>query len=116
VVSEATIRTIAERLGHAAPEATIILFGSHARGDAREGSDLDILVVQPAVESRFAEAVRLGDEVGDLGVPVDILVTTEAVYAKWSGEPCTVYHEAARDGRLLHAPERAHRAAAPQSV
>ena len=38
------IQAVAERLRQAAPDATIILFGSHARGDAREGSDLDFLV------------------------------------------------------------------------
>jgi predicted nucleotidyltransferase len=35
------------RLTQAAPGARVILFGSHARGDADSGSDLDFLVVEP---------------------------------------------------------------------
>lgn len=34
----------------APPETRVILFGSHARGEANEHSDLDFLVIEPSVE------------------------------------------------------------------
>jgi len=104
MASEATIRAVTERLSRAAPDATIILFGSHARGDAREDSDIDILVVEPVVKSRFDESVRLTDQLDDMDVPVDILVTSRATFTKWADEPCTIMHEAARAGRVLYVP------------
>jgi predicted nucleotidyltransferase len=104
MASEEQIRAVVERLRRAAPDATIILFGSHARGDAREGSDLDILVVEPVVESRYAEMVRLDNELRGLGALTDIIVVGAAVYQEWADEPGTVLHEAAREGKVLYAP------------
>lgn len=66
MISEAQIQAVAERLRQTAPDATIILFGSHARGEAREGSDLDILVVKPVVDSRHAR--RLSEVLQRLGM------------------------------------------------
>jgi predicted nucleotidyltransferase len=53
-----------ERAAHTLAEAAgspvrVILFGSHARGEARAGSDLDFLVIEPHVPDRHAEMVRL---------------------------------------------------------
>lgn len=104
VVSDEQINEVVERLRNAAPDATIILFGSHARGEAHEGSDLDILVVRPAVTSRYAETVHLDAQMRGLRIPTDIIVVSAAVYEEWANEPGTVIHEAAKSGRVLHAP------------
>jgi predicted nucleotidyltransferase len=55
----------------------VILFGSHARGEERPDSDVDFLVIEPAIEDRFAEAVRLSDLLGGLGVPADVVVVSQ---------------------------------------
>lgn len=47
MTSERLIAEAGRRLAEAAPDAKVILFGSHARGNARPGSDLDLLVVEP---------------------------------------------------------------------
>jgi uncharacterized protein len=103
MVSEQQIQAVADRIRKAAPDSTIILFGSHARGDAGEHSDVDLLVIEPVVDSRHGEIVRLSDAVDSLDVPTDILVVSAAVYEEWADEPGTVIREAAREGRALHA-------------
>ena len=67
---DAAVRILAE----AASPARIVLFGSHARGDAGEDSDIDLLVIEPEVEDRTREMVRLRRLLRPLRIPVDILV------------------------------------------
>ena len=83
----------------APPGSRVILFGSHARGDARPDSDLDFLVIEPRVADHRAEMVRLQDVMQSLPVAVDVLVTSEAVFEEWRDTPGTVLYEAAKEGR-----------------
>jgi len=103
MIGEETIQEVARRLHTAAPGATIILFGSHARGDAHEASDLDILVVEDAVTARRLEMVRLSDVLRPLGIPVDIVVTSRRNFEDWSDTPGTVIYKAAKEGKVLDA-------------
>ena len=46
------LREVAHLIKTIHPNSTIILFGSYARGDAHEDSDLDICVLVPALTQR----------------------------------------------------------------
>ncbi len=102
-INEDTVRKAVELLREAAPGATIILFGSWARGGADEHSDLDFMVVEPVVKSDWDEEVRLYDALRPLRVSVDILVVSKEVFDYWADTPNTVYHEAATKGRVYDA-------------
>ena len=66
----------AARLHAARPEATIVLFGSHARGEARADSDVDFLVVLPqAPASARQEMARLSRLLYPIQVWADVLVS-----------------------------------------
>lgn len=67
-----TLREQHEHLGQRYPIRRMALFGSWARGDAREDSDVDVLVeVDPSIGLRFVE---LGDELERaLGRRVDLV-------------------------------------------
>jgi HEPN domain-containing protein len=59
IIDEATIVEAGRKISVAAPDARVILFGSHARDEADPHSDLDLLVIEPKVENAAVESVRL---------------------------------------------------------
>ena len=103
MIDEATIEKAVCLLQQAAPGATIIVFGSCARGQSTEDSDLDVMVVEPTVTSRHEEMVRLRKVLRPLGIPADVLVASKDTFEYWSEPPNTIYYEVAREGRVFHA-------------
>lgn len=101
-IDESAISEAVGLLEAAAPKATIILFGSQARGKAKQDSDADFMVVEPEVTARRAEMVRLRDVLRPLRIPVDVLVVSRKQFDEWQDIPSTVIYEAAREGRLCH--------------
>lgn len=82
--------------------ARIILFGSYARGDARDDSDLDLLVIEPQVEDRAKEMVRLRRLLRPLRIPADILVYSAEEVARWGEQPGSALYWALREGKVVH--------------
>jgi uncharacterized protein len=102
VVSVDVIEDAGKRLaGAVGPPVRVILFGSHARGDAGPRSDLDFVVIEPHVSSRHAEMVRLRRVLRGLRLPIDVLVYSQAQVAEWGDVPGTVLHAALNEGRVL---------------
>jgi predicted nucleotidyltransferase len=105
-MSAVTIEQTIERAGRALVDAAsapakVILFGSHARGDADEGSDLDFLVIEREVEDRLAEAVKLRRTLRGFGVPVDVIVMDEALAQRRAKVKGTMVDRALREGRVV---------------
>jgi uncharacterized protein len=89
-------------LAEAAKPKRIMVFGSYARGDAREDSDLDLLVIQPRVEDRAREMVRLRRALRPLRIPVEILVYSADEVARWGDQPGSALYWALREGKTVH--------------
>lgn len=101
VIDDATIAEAGRRISAAAPSARVILFGSHARGDAGSWSDLDFLVIEPEVADPGDEAVRLRRTLRGLGVPADVIVVDEAFARRRAAVAGTMVERALREGRVL---------------
>ena len=80
----------------------VILFGSHARGEARTDSDIDLLVIEEEVEDRAREMVRLRRALRPLRIPVDLLVYSSADVARWGGQPGSALYAALHEGWVIH--------------
>jgi predicted nucleotidyltransferase len=53
----------------------VILYGSHARADADEGSDLDLMVVLDHVEDPLAERERLSATICNLSLKHNVVLS-----------------------------------------
>jgi predicted nucleotidyltransferase len=100
------VEAMIERAGRALIDAAsapakVILFGSHARGDADGGSDFDFLVIESEVADRAAEAVKLRRALGDFGAPVDVIVMDQALVARRAKVRGTMVDRALREGRVV---------------
>jgi len=101
VVDETLIAEAGRRLVAAAPDAQVILFGSHARGEAGPRSDVDFLVVEPEVDDEAEEAVRLHRTLRDLRVPADVIVISRDYAERWREVGGGLVHAALSQGRVL---------------
>jgi predicted nucleotidyltransferase len=91
------------RLVAAAQPLKVILFGSHARGEADDHSDVDLLIIEPTVSNRYEEMIRLNRALRGMLMSVDLLVVSEKEFEQRSATPGTVEHTARREGRLRYA-------------
>lgn len=96
-INEAVRRAVAA----AHTPSRVIVFGSYARGDADEGSDLDIMVVERDVPSKGDEMLRLNRAIGWIGKGVDVLVYSEEEFKRRSQVPGTAPYWASREGKVI---------------
>lgn len=102
MLTDAQIDQAVERLVEAAQPSRILLFGSYARGDADDDSDLDLLVIEDDVADRAAQMVRLRRALRPLRIAVDVLVHSRADVERFSHQPGSILYWALREGRVLH--------------
>ena len=90
----------------------IILFGSYARGDARNDSDIDLLVVAETdlpVRERFPAVRRL---LADFPAAFDVFWKTPEEYDRWRSVVNHVVYFAEKYGRVVYERQDARRGAA----
>lgn len=84
----------------------IILFGSHARGTAREDSDIDLLIVERQPfgpgRSRRQEMTKLWRALARFPVSKDLLLYSENEITHWQGSINHVIGYALREGQRVY--------------
>lgn len=100
--AKSTIDSAVRLIAGAAKPEQIILFGSHARGDADAGSDIDLLVIESEVADRAGEMVRLRRVLRPLGVAFDVLVYSRDEVERWGHQPGSALYWALKEGTLVY--------------
>ena len=105
-INNSIIEQMAECIVKEVNPARIILFGSSARGQLHEGSDVDLLVIEDAPfgqgRSRFSETGRINRALAGFGVAKDILVYSLDEVERWRNSVNHVISHALREGRDLY--------------
>jgi len=99
---EAVIREMVRRIVEGFQPDRIILFGSHARGDAGPDSDVDLLVVMPLRGRRVDTAVAIRTVLSGMGVAKDILVATPEEFEAHKNLVGTIVYPAVHEGKVLY--------------
>jgi len=101
-VDEQLLRDVVRRIVDVSHPRKIILFGSRARGTARAGSDLDLLVIADSGEPRHRRSAPLYGALSDIIVPMDIVVYTPREVEEWGPVAQAFVSTAVREGRVLY--------------
>ena len=102
MVSDASINMIVERIVERFHPQRVILFGSHARGQAGPDSDVDLLVVFPEVSNKREAAIQIRRILSDLTIPTDIIVTSPDEIRERGDLVGTVLRPALREGKVVY--------------
>jgi uncharacterized protein len=98
----ALLPTIRRRLVSRFRPERIIVFGSHARGDATQQSDLDLLVVVPESTDIKSATRDMYEALDDLPIAKDIVVATLADLERFGSLVGTILQPALRDGVTIY--------------
>jgi predicted nucleotidyltransferase len=102
MATDEIIQQMVDRIASTFHPLRIILFGSYARGEAGEDSDVDLLVVFPAIEDKRQAAIAIRQVLADFPVPKDILVTTPEDISRRGKAVSSILRPALQEGKVLY--------------
>ena len=103
MTTQECITAMTERIVREFRPEQVILFGSHARGDAGADSDVDLLVVLAEADDVRKVTVAIRRALTDIAVAKDIIVTTPEDIRRRGHLVGTILRPALREGKTLYA-------------
>jgi predicted nucleotidyltransferase len=103
VIALHEIQEVAARLGEAAHAERVILFGSYARGDAGETSDVDLLIVAESNLPRYKRSRVLYQTLRPHPFGMDLLVYTPGEIEQAAQSPASFVATVLREGKTVYA-------------
>ncbi len=97
------VKEAVDRIIKATNPRMIVIFGSVARREARDDSDLDILVVFDRVENATESYVKVARQFIGLGIPFDIVVMDYDKYLRFKDNEYSFTHEIVSTGEVVYA-------------
>jgi len=99
----AALDDLVVRIVTASHPQKIILFGSAARGEMNDESDLDVLVVLPETSDRRSAKREIRSNLWQFEYPVDVITATERELAEYKSHPGLMYGAILEEGRVIYA-------------
>lgn len=99
--NEELIAEAGRRLAEAAPDSQVILFCPHALEKASPHDEVGFLVIEPKVDNKTEESLRLHRTLRDLRVPANVLVVSRDYADRWREVRGGIVHAALSHGRVL---------------
>ena len=105
MINEHNIRQVATQLGIRANALEVILFGSYARGEACEGSDVDLMIVAESDLPRYKRSVDLYKSLQPYPFGLDLVVYTPQEIEKGRKSNLSFVSTVLREGKRLYVRE-----------
>ena len=102
MITDTDIKKMADIIVERFQPEKIILFGSYARGQATEDSDVDLLVIKETEKSFYNRSTGMRLALLGFRCGIDILVHTAEEFEEGREEFWNVLSYAARDGKVLY--------------
>ena len=105
-VSQEQLSSIKSAIIRVSNPRFVILFGSQARGNANQNSDIDLLVIgDPPSKGKWSrrhEIARIRRSLPNTKLPVDILFFTPEEVRKWRHTTNHIISEAFQEGEIIY--------------
>jgi len=101
-VTDTLLETVVNRLTAVGQPLKIVLFGSHARGDAQPDSDLDLLIIEESTVARHKRGHAYRRALIDVHPSKDIIVWTPDEIMAWANVSNAFITTALREGLVLY--------------
>ena len=102
MISRQTIDEISTKIAERFQPEKIILFGSYARGEATENSDIDLLVITDTDLPKPKRSAPIYSLLRDYPFSKDILVYTSEETEQYRNLPAAIIARALREGIVLY--------------
>ena len=103
MINSFDIEKVARRLGDAARAESVILFGSYARGNPSEHSDVDFFIIAPSELPRFKRSRELYQLFKPYPFGMDIVVYTPEEVKQDSNNPLSFVANVLKEGKTVYA-------------
>jgi uncharacterized protein len=80
----------------------VILFGSQARGEATDNSDIDFLIIKASVKDKIGDMIQFRRALKGLGISADVMVCSQQEIIDWGHLPGTALYWALKEGKVLY--------------
>ena len=102
-IDSATIQAIAQLIVELFDPEQIILFGSHARGEAGAHSDVDLLVVLCTEAGRPQHGNPIRRAIAERFIlPIDVIIRSPEDLAEQCDDPYSLIHKVLEEGKVLY--------------